>query len=76
MAKSSYWYNPTFAYNNLTTLELFLTLSSVSLGSSPPPPIQIKFPSLPGQLQPAQPIAAPALSAPAVLILHQPGISE
>lgn len=61
-------------YNNLTTLELFLTLSSVSSGSSLP--IQFKFPSLPGQLQPAQPITAPALSAPAVLILHQPGVSE
>jgi len=61
-------------YNNLPTFEFFLTLSSVSSRSSLP--TQIKFPILPGQLQPAQPITAPALSGPAVLVLHQLGISE
>lgn len=61
-------------YNNLTILELFLTLSSVSSRSALH--IQIKFLFLPVQLQPAQSIAAPALSAPAVLVLHQLGVYE
>lgn len=51
MVKSSYWYSPTITYINLITLELYLTLSSASSGSSLP--IQIKLLFFPGQLYPA-----------------------
>lgn len=72
MVKSSYRHNPMITYNNLTTLELFLALFSVSSRSSLP--TQTKF--LPGHLQPVWPIAASAPFAPAVLSLHQPEGSE